>query len=79
MSPLEKLSGCSLKVRWYSQTYALLTNIEVPISGIPSTQTGLEVIERLLFLASLPLAANGQREGGGFSCINKRIISHPVT
>ena len=21
----------------------------------------------------------GQREGGGFSCINKRIISHPVT
>ena len=30
------------------------------------------------FLTSLPLAGPGQREGGGFSCINKRIISHPV-
>ena len=28
------------------------------------------------FLASLPHAGIGQREGGGFSCINKQIISH---
>ena len=26
-----------------------------------------------------PLASNGQREVGRFSCINKRIISHPVS
>ena len=40
---------------------------------------GREVMEGLHFLASVPLAGSGQREGGGFSCINKRIISHPVT
>ena len=40
---------------------------------------GREVMEGLRFLASLLLAGTGQREGGGFSCINKRIISHPVT
>ena len=39
---------------------------------------GREVMEGLRFLASLPLAGTGQREGGGFSCTNKRIISHPV-
>ena len=39
---------------------------------------GREVLEGLHFLASLPLAGTGQREGGGFSCINKRISSHPV-
>ena len=43
-----------------------------------STHMGREVVEGLRFLASLPLAGTGQREGGGFSCINKRIISHPV-
>ena len=43
------------------------------------TQMGLEALEGLRFLASLPLAGTGQREGGGFSCINKRIISYPVT
>ena len=42
-------------------------------------QMGREALEGLRFLASLPLASTGQREGGGFSCINKRIISHPVT
>ena len=40
---------------------------------------GREALEGLRFLASLPLAGTGQREGGGFSCINKRINSHPVT
>ena len=40
---------------------------------------GCEALEGLRFLASLPLAGTRQREGGGFSCINKRIISHPVT
>ena len=39
---------------------------------------GREALEGLRFLASLPLAGTGQREGGGFSCINKQIISHPV-
>ena len=39
---------------------------------------GREALEGLRFLASLPFAGTGQREGGGFSCINKRIISHPV-
>ena len=32
---------------------------------------GREVMEGLHFLASLPLAGTRQREGGGFSCINK--------
>ena len=36
---------------------------------------GLEVTEGLRFLASFPLAGTGQKEGGGFSCINKQIIS----
>ena len=45
----------------------------------PYTQMGRYVMEGLHFLASLPLAGARQREGGGFSCINKRIISHPVT
>ena len=40
---------------------------------------GREVMEGLRFLASLPLAGTGQRERGGFSCINKQIISQPVT
>ena len=40
---------------------------------------GREVIDGLCFLASLPLAGTGQREGGEFSCINKRINSHPVS
>ena len=48
-------------------------------SFIWSTQMGREALEGFRFLASLPLAGTGQREGGGFSCINKRIISHPVT
>ena len=39
---------------------------------------GREALEGLRFLASLPLAGTRQREGGGFSCINKRIISYPV-
>ena len=39
---------------------------------------GREVMEGLRFLTSLPLAGNGQREGGRFGSINKRIISHPV-
>ena len=39
---------------------------------------GREALEGLRFLASLPLASTRQREGGRFSCINKRIISHPV-
>ena len=43
-----------------------------------TTQMGRGVLEGLRFFASLPLAGTGQREGGGFSCINKRIISHPV-
>ena len=43
------------------------------------TQMGREAMEGLRFLASLPVAGTGQREGGGFSCITKRIISHPVT
>ena len=42
------------------------------------TRMGREAMEGLHFLASLPLASTGQMEGGGFSCINKRIISHPV-
>ena len=43
-----------------------------------STQMGREALEGLRFLASLPLASTRQREGGRFSRINKRIISHPV-
>ena len=39
---------------------------------------GREVMEGLSFLTSLPLAGTGQREGGGFCCINKWITSHPV-
>ena len=39
---------------------------------------GREALEGLCFLTSLPLASTGQREGGRLSCINKRIISHPV-
>ena len=42
------------------------------------TQMGPEAMEGLHFLAYLPLAGKGQREGGGFCYINKRIISHPV-
>ena len=48
-------------------------------SWADTNEMGLEVMEGLRFLASLPLAWTRQREGGGFSCINKRIISHPVT
>ena len=40
---------------------------------------GREVMEGLRYLTSLPLAGTGQREGGGFSSINKRIISHHVS
>ena len=47
--------------------------------NVLSTQLGREVMEGLRFLASLPLAGTGQREGGRFSCINKRISSHPIT
>ena len=43
-----------------------------------SNEMGLEVMERLHFLASLPLSGTWQGEGGRFSCINKRIISHHV-
>ena len=43
------------------------------------TQVGQEAMEWLRFFASLPLAGTMQREGGGFSCINKRIITHPFT
>ena len=42
------------------------------------TQMGPEAMEGLHFLAYLPLAGKGQREGGGFCYINKRVISHPV-
>ena len=31
-----------------------------------STHMGREVVEGLRFLASLPLAGTGQREGGGY-------------
>ena len=44
-----------------------------------NNQMGREALKGLRFIASLPLAGTGQREGGGFSCINKRIISHPIT
>ena len=44
-----------------------------------TTQMGRGVLEGLRFFASLPLAGTGQRERGRFSCINKRIISHPVS
>ena len=40
---------------------------------------GREVMDGLHFLTSLPLAGTGQREGGGFSCMNKQIISHPAS
>ena len=54
-----------------------LHNLEYSFYHYTTTQMGQEMMEGLRFLASLPLAGTGQREGGGFSCINKRIISHP--
>ena len=39
----------------------------------------LEVLERLRFLASLPLAGTAQREGGGIRIANNRIIPHPFS
>ena len=39
----------------------------------------LEVLERLRFLASLPLAGTAQTERGGIRVANNRIISHPFT
>ena len=44
-----------------------------------SLQMGREALEGLRFLASLPRAGTGQREGGEFSCINKQINSHLVS
>ena len=38
---------------------------------------GLEVLERLRFLASLPLAGTAQTEGGGIRVANNGIIPHP--
>ena len=38
---------------------------------------GLEVLERLRFLASLPLAGTEQTEGRSIRVANNRIISHP--
>ena len=40
---------------------------------------GLEVLERLRFLASVPLAGTAQTEGGGIRVANNRIIPHPFT
>ena len=39
---------------------------------------GWEAIERLRFLASLPLAGTGQREGGGFMVAIPHFKSQPV-
>ena len=38
---------------------------------------GVEALERLRFLASLPLAGTAQREGGGIRVANNRVIPHP--
>ena len=38
---------------------------------------GLEVLERLRFLVSLPLAGTAQTEGGGIRVANHHFISHP--
>ena len=40
---------------------------------------GFEVLERLRFLASLPLANTVQTEGGGIRVANNGIIPHPFT
>ena len=42
------------------------------------TETGLEAIERLLFLASFPLPSTGKKEGGEKTQPFNRIPSHPV-
>ena len=42
------------------------------------TKTGLEVIERLRFLASFPLPDTGKREGGEKMQPFNRFASHPV-
>ena len=42
------------------------------------TETGLEAIERLRFLASFPLPGTGQREGGEKTQPFNRFASHPV-
>ena len=38
---------------------------------------GIEVLERLRFLASLPLAGTAQTEGGGIRVANNVNIPHP--
>ena len=43
------------------------------------TETGLEAIERLHFLASFPLPGTGKREGGEKTQPFNRFASHPVT
>ena len=42
------------------------------------TETGLEAIERLRFLASFPLPGTGKREGGEKIQPFNRFASHPV-
>ena len=39
---------------------------------------GLEVLERLRFLISLPLAGTALTEGGGIRVANKHFIPYPV-
>ena len=39
---------------------------------------GLEVLKRLHFLVSLPLAGTALTEGGGIRVANKHLIPYPV-
>ena len=44
-----------------------------------NTETGMEAIERLRFLASFPLPGTGKRAGGEKMQPFNRFASHPVT